>query len=251
MRVRHGGDSGPEVRLAAALLTWDSPRGDMDSTRANFSGIAWRGADGGTLWGWPDERGQIQLRPGSGRPEDCCLLPAALSLALALRRSGCDLGAVTLVIGDGFRGRMARAVAATLGCRILAPESANSKDGRNESRTAVVIETTGDPDHFRVAVERCRDWGTVLSLGGALTSAPFDYYPDVHRRALTVTHVPDRPVLCPGEEEIAERCGGLLIEAVRGIRPAPDEVLDARVLPEDASGELTIERGGWGLLRVD
>lgn len=251
MLIRHGGEPGLECRLGAALFRWDRSDGTLDLGRVAFSGLAWRDPDGRTLWGWPGEAGRIELRPADGRPEECCLLPTALALALAIRRSRCDMGAVTLVTGEGIAARIARAVAAALGCRVSAGEDWTTEGERNGPRAPVVIETTGHSSSFGLAVERCSDWGNVLSLGEALTSTPFDYYPDVHRRALTVMQVPDRPILLPGEESIAERASVLLIDALQDIRPGPCEVLEVQVFPERASGRLLIEPGGWGLLRVE
>jgi len=161
------------------------------------------------------------------------------------------MGAVALVTGGGIAALIARAVATALGCRVSAMEAGTAEGNRKGSRAPVVIETTGDSSSLALAVERCSDWGNVLSLGGALSAAPFDYYPDVHRRALTMTYVSDRPVLLPGEENIAERGIGLLLDALQGIRPVPCEVLAVQVLPEEASGRLLIEPEGWGVLQVE
>jgi hypothetical protein len=100
-------------------------------------------------------------------------------------------------------------------------------------------------------VERCLDWGLVLSLGDALGRAPFDYYPHVHRRALTLVPVSERPVLTGDEEDVADRVPGLLTEALDGLRPSPDEVLEVQVDPEGVRGRLTFESSGWGLLLVE
>lgn len=249
--IRHAGDRGPECRLGAALVRWDRTGGGPGGVRAAFSGLAWRDSGGRTLWGWPDEEGRIEVRPAEGRPGECCLLPAAMSLALALRRAGCELGARTAVLGSGVIAGIARAVAAALGGRVSAREDVAPGGEGGSPRTAVAIDTTGDPGRLGEAVQRCADWGTVLSLGGALTSASFDYYPDVHRRALKVVHVPDRPVLLPGEQDLVGRGSALLLRALRDLPAAGGSLLEARVLPEGAPGTVLVEPGGWGLLRVE
>jgi hypothetical protein len=183
-----------------------------------------------------------------------------MSLALALRRGGVDLGAPALVLGEGIAARIARSVAQALGCRVRrdAPVrepvdgvDATSEQSPESSHAPIVIETSGAPDGFGRAVARCSDWGTVLWLGQALTSAPFDYYADVHRRALRVTHVPDRPVLLAGDEEIVARGGALLLDALQGLRPDPCEVVRVLILPDDAPARLLVEAGGWGLLESE
>ncbi len=155
------------------------------------------------------------------------------------------------MIGDGFLARIAGAVALAVGCRVRKLAGRSEEETCQETRPDVVIETTGKPLNLDLATDRCRDWGRIYSLGGALTSGPLDYYAHVHRRALTVTQVPDRPVLCPGEEEIAERGAARLAEALHCIAPAPDETLGALVLPEGTPGRLVRERSGWGLLLVE
>jgi hypothetical protein len=249
VRIRHETASGPEVPLRAALLRWDAPGGGAPGV--SLAGAAWEGPDGAIFWGWPDDAGQVQLRPGSGSPEVCCILPPALSLALALRRSGSELGTHALVIGEGFLARVARAVASTVGFRVGTQPGGGEEIPVVGAPPDVVIETTGQLGNLNRAVERCRDWGRVFSMAGALTSVRLDYYPHVHRRALTVAYVPDRPVLRPNEEEIAEGGAALLAQALCGIAPSRDEALDARVLPEETPGRLARERSGWGLLMVE
>jgi threonine dehydrogenase-like Zn-dependent dehydrogenase len=161
------------------------------------------------------------------------------------------MGARTLVVGEGFLARVARAVALSVGCRVAAVPGRGEETPVERGRPDIVIETTGERSNLDRAVERCRDWGKVFSMAGALTSLSLDYYSHVHRRALTMAHVSERPVLLPGEEDHAERCAALLAEALRGITPSQDEVLEARVLPGETPGCLARERSGWGLLRVE
>ena len=251
LKIRHGGITESDGRLRAALLRRERSAGGANRSRVSLSGLAFQDVEGRILWGWPDASGRIRMRPGDERPEVSCLLPAALSLALALRRSDCDLGAQALVLGDGFAARMAGAVAAAVGCRVLAAGTIQG-DGRGPApRPAIVVETSGEPQRLAEAVERCRDWGLVLSLGDALGQAPFDYYAHVHRRALTLVQVPDCPVPTGEEEDLVERVPGLLAAALGGLRPAPEEVLEAEVLPEGAVGRAEFERSGWGLLLVE
>jgi len=248
VEIRDAPSSGPDCRLRAALLRWDAPGGAPPG--AAVAGAAWEGPGGAVYWGWPDKAGQIQLRPGPGDPEVCSLLPPALSMALAFRRSGADLGVRAHVIGGGFLSRLAGAVALAVGCRLRLETGRNKEETARTSLWDLVIETTGDPGELDRAVALCRDWGTILSLGGGLMSGPMNYYAHVHRRALNLTHVPDRPVLCPGDEEIAERGAPVLAAALRGIAPAREEESRARVLPEGRSARLVRERSGWGLLTV-
>ncbi len=248
VRIRDDAGAGPDCRLRAALLRWDAPGGGAPG--AALAGAAWEGPDGAVYWGWPDGEGRIQLRPGPDRPEVCSLLPPALSLALAFRRSGAEPGLRAQVIGAGFLSRLAGAVAQSVGCRVRVMAGRSEEDTSPRARPDVVMETTGDPIELARATTLCRDWGTIFSLGGALTSGRFDYYAHVHRRALNVTLVPDRPVLCPGEDEIAERGAARLAAALRGLAPAGDEELTARVLPEGTPGRVVRERDGWGVLQV-
>jgi hypothetical protein len=249
VRFRHGAVTGPEGRLRAALLRVN-PAGEADSG-ATLVGAGWQGQDGATSWGWPDGEGQMRLWPGTDRPQVCSLLPPALSLALAFRRSGTDLGARVLVIGDGFLARIARAAASAVGLNIREPAVRDEQTVDEGVRPDVVIEATGEPRNLDRAVERCAAWGRVYSLGGALVTGPLDYYPHVHCRALTVTHVPDRPILLAGEEPIVERGAVRLAEFVREIAPAPEETVATSVLPEGTPARLALERSGWGLLLLD
>jgi threonine dehydrogenase-like Zn-dependent dehydrogenase len=216
-----------------------------------IAGIAWEGPGGAILWGWPDDEGRVLLRQGSDRAEVCSVLPPALSLALAFRRSGAEPGTRALVIGDGFAARYARAVASTVGCRVRWLPAGRQEDTDPKGRPDVVVEASGGPQNLAWGIQRCRDWGTIYSVGGALASVPLDYYTQVHRRALTVTHVPELPVLRAEEEEIVERGAAALMIALRGITPESEEVWEATVQPEGARGRLSRERSGWGLLRVD
>ena len=247
--IRHDTVSGPECRLRAALLRWDpSVKGEAGGALA---GAAWEGPDGRIYWGWPDEAGRIGLRAAPDRPEVCSVLPPALSLALAFRRSGAEMGGHALVVGEGFLSRVARVVVLAAGCRVSAPSGRNQGGSRVEQRPDIVIETTGQPENLEWAIERCRDWGMVFSAGGALTSAPLDYYPHVHQRALAVAHVPAHPMLHPGEEALADRTAEILAATLRGLSPSGDEVQGARILPEGTAGRLERERSGWGLLVVE
>lgn len=241
VRIRHETVSGPECRLLAALLRCNGPSGGIPG--GQLAGAAWEGPDGATYWGWPDGAGTARLRPGSARPEVCVILPAALAQALALRRSRIEPGARALVIGNGFLARVARAVAHVSGCRIEATEMAAGAD--------IVIETTGEPQNLDRAAALCRPWGRIYSLGGGLASGPFDYYPQVHSRALTLVQVPDRPILLAGEDEMVERGAPRLVEVLDGIVPAPEQILEAMVLPAGARARVARESSGWGLLRVE
>src|SRR5436309_9520695 len=122
--LRDEAASGPECHLRAAVLRFNVNGGEAQA--AIVAGAAWEGPDGTTYWGWPDGEGRIRLRAGPAGPEVCSVLPPALSLALALRRGGTDLGARALVIGDGFLARIARAVVSAAGCRV------RELAGRNE-----------------------------------------------------------------------------------------------------------------------
>ena len=252
VRVRYEGPPVAECRLRAALLRWEPPGGGAsDAARAVIAGAACEGAEGAVLWGWPDEEGRVLLRPGSDRAEFCSVLPPALSLALAFRRGGAEPGTRALVIGDGFAAHYARAVASTVGCRVRWLPVGGDESGGAMVRPDIVVEASGDPRNLAWGIQVCRDWGTVYSLGGALASGALDYYTHVHRRALIVTHVPERPVLLPGEEEIIGRGFAGLTHALRGITPASEERLEVLVWPEGAPGRLARERSGWGLLLVD
>lgn len=249
VRIRHEGISGPECRLRAALVRWEEP--EDPTRRVDLVGAAWEAPGGAISWGWPDVEGRFELRPGPDRPEVCSVLPPALSLALAFRRSGVELGECALVLGDGFLARLACAVASAVGYRVVQASEASGEEAGDPTRADVVIETTAVPTRLEWAAARCRDWGRVYALGGALTSVPLNYYAHVHRRALTLTQVPDRPVFCAGEAEIATRGTDRLAEAVRGIRPERVEILDAQVSPDGSSARLERERSGWGLLLVE
>jgi hypothetical protein len=238
--------------LRAALVSWDRPgNGDPEEARAALAGLAWEGPDCTIFWGWPDDHGRVELRPGNDCPEVCSVLPPALSLALSLRRSGAELGSPALVIGDGFLARIARAVAVTVGFRVATLTGRSDVEAYAGTHPHVVIETTGERRNIDWALESSRDWGRVFSMSESLMRFPLNYYTHVHRRALTLTHVPGRPLLCAGEEEIVERGAALLAGPLRGITPALDESLDARVLPEGVTGRLARERSGWGLLLVE
>lgn len=59
---------------------------------------------------------------------------------------------------------------------------------------AVVIETTGNPEAVRAALERVADLGTVVLAGPPQPApAPLDLYSDVHVRGLTLVGVPAPP----------------------------------------------------------
>src|SRR5437867_4432398 len=249
VRIRHEGISGPECRLRAALVRWEEP--EDPTRRVALVGVAWEAPGGAISWGWPDVAGRFELRTGPDRPEVCSVLPPALSLALAFRRSGVELGERALVLGDGFLARLACAVASAVGYRVIQASEAGGLDAIDATRADVVIETTGTSTHLEWAAERCRDWGKVYSMGGALTSVPLNYYTHVHQRALTLTQVPDCPVFCPGEEEVATRATARLSDAVAGVRPERVELLDAQVLPDGFSGHLEREQSGWGLLLIE
>jgi hypothetical protein len=241
VRLRHETVSGPECRLRAALLRCNGAPGGAAGPQV--AGAAWESPDGDTYWGWPDGAGSVRLWPASARPDVCVMLPTALALALALRRSGTEPGARALVIGEGFLARVARAVASAAGCRVEAADAASGPD--------VVIETTGESQNLDRAAALCRPWGRIYSLGGGLASGPFDYYPQVHSRALTLARVPDHPVLLAGEAEIVERGAARLTDALGGIAPAAEETLEALVLPAGARARVARERSGWSLLLVE
>ena len=249
VRIRHEWISGPECRLRAALVRWEEP--EDPTRRVALVGVAWEAPGGAISWGWPDVAGRFELRTGPDRPEVCSVLPPALSLALAFRRGGVELGERALILGDGFLARLACAVASAVGYRVVQTSEPGGHDAGDSMRADVVIETTAVPNRLEWATTRCRDWGRVYSLGGGLTSVPLNYYAHVHRRALTLTQVPDRPVLCAGEEEIVTRGTARLADAVRGIRPEGVEILDAQMFPDGSSGRLERERSGWGLLLVE
>lgn len=68
-----------------------------------------------------------------------------------------------------------------------------------EARPGVVVETTGQADAIRAALEHVADLGTVV-LAGPLGPGPIalDLYADLHLRGLTVVAVPPQPA---GEAE--------------------------------------------------
>ncbi|MFQ5890743.1 MAG: hypothetical protein ACE5JR_11905 [Gemmatimonadota bacterium] len=213
-----------------------------------LSGLAWEGPDGGTLWGWPDDRGRVELRASQESPVLCCLLPLALSLALALRRGRIEFGARALVTGEGIVSRIAGAVAALLGCRVT--YSANPLDAEPERpRPELILCVTEETRVVEWALSRCRDWGHVYSIGSGLTSGPLDYYHDIHRRALTLHRVPCRPVLRPEEIGAAQRGLPGLAGALRDVHP--DQHV-GRLPPEKLSDapawSLPPGPAGWSLL---
>jgi hypothetical protein len=243
-----GADTGH--RLRSALLRWErSSDGGSGRSSATIAGAAWERPGGGVLWGWPDDEGRVLLREGSDR-ELCSVLPPALSLALAIRRGGVEPGLRALVIGDGFAARYARAVTSALGLRVQSLAGPIG-DALPEPSPEVLVETSGNANYLAWVLQVAPDRGTVYSAGGALTSAPLDYYTHVHRRALALTHVPERPVLRPEEEEIVERGAAVLETALRGITPVRDDEVEASVWPEAWSGPLVLERSGWGMILVD
>jgi threonine dehydrogenase-like Zn-dependent dehydrogenase len=249
VRIRHEGADDPGCRMRAALLRWGTRHdGTADPT---IVGISWQEPGGGILWGWPDETGRVLLRRGTDRAEVCSVLPPALSLALAFRRGGSEPGTRTLVIGSGFAARYAAAVASAVGCRVRSVEDPGEESAALAGRPDVLIEASGDPRNLEWAVRFCRDWGTVYSVGGALTTGPLDYYTHVHRRALAVIHVPERPLPNPQELEVVERGSALLASALQGITPEPGVVMQASAWPEGTPGRVLREPGGWGLLLVD
>jgi len=197
-----------------------------------------------------DTAGGLAKRIAGGEAFDVVVLPPALSLALAFRRGGTEPGMRALVIGDGFAARYARAVAFTVGCRVQSL-AAREEEAPGNRRPDILIETSGDPQNLEWALRTCPDWGTVYSVGGALTSSPLDYYAHVHRRALALTHVPERPAPLQGEEQILERGATQLASVLAGITPDQDEELKAGVQADEWSVRLRRERGGWALLRVD
>src|SRR6266571_7432059 len=159
VRIRDDAGAGPDCRLRAALLRWDAPGGGAPG--AALAGAAWEGPDGAVYWGWPDGEGRIQLRPGPDRPEVCSLLPPALSLALALRRSGAEPGVRAHVIGGGFLSRLAVAVALSVGCRVRVMAGRSEEDTSPRARPDVVMETTAAPIDIARATTPCHDWGTI------------------------------------------------------------------------------------------
>lgn len=245
---RHQGVAGSGHRLVGALLR---DGGDGAARRpAAVIGTAWRDPAGAIVWGWPDDDGGTPLRPAPEGSWKACLLPPALSLVLAMRRRGTDLGARALVLGEGIKARLALAVAVTLGCRgslWSEPSDVVMPGGR---KPEIVIETTGDAAQLDRALACCRDWGVVYSMGGGLASGPQDYYQHVHRRALTVFHVPECPVMLPGEAAIAARGVDLLMAAVEGIAIATGEWVPAVVQPGECPARLYRERGPWSVLEV-
>ena len=216
-----------------------------------LAGVAWDGPGGGTHWGWPDGEGRVERRHSDALPEVCVALPPAIALALALRGDGVDPGSRCLVVGPGYLGRLALAVATRLGCRargIAAPAADRSIEG---PRPDIVIETTGGPGSLSWSLAQCRDWGAVFSCGAATTAEPLDYYADVHRRALRLHQVPPRPWLRPGEDAIVDRGVPLLVEALQDLRSEGGDRPALQGLPPEENGVAIRERpGGWCLVRA-
>lgn len=246
LRVEPGEE--PPLRPRAALARW-SPAGPDDATRGEVTlhGIAWDRAGEGSRWGWPSVDGRIEVRESAADPIVCSVLPPALSLALAIRRTRVEFGARALVLGGGFPADLAGAVAAHLGCRVrIAAEPAADPPSLEGDPYDLVIETLGEPRALARALAACKDYGTVCSMGAAMGRGPLDSYRHVHRRALTLIHVPMPPRPGPGDEEIIERGVPGLARALGGIAPARDEVFELRCVPGGERGQLVRERGsGW------
>jgi threonine dehydrogenase-like Zn-dependent dehydrogenase len=170
---------------------------------------------------------------------------------MALRDSDLEPGSRCLVVGQGYGGRLAAAVATTLGCRVQdvpVPADAPAPAG---PRPDIVIESTGAPGALAWSLAQCRDWGAVYACGARPTSESLDYYADVHRRALRLHQVPIRPWLRPGEASLVDRGTPLLTEALRDLRVEPG---GRPSLPDPGAGEggvvIREHPGGWCLFRT-
>ncbi len=243
---------GPTCRLMSALVRFGPrPAGTPDRSSVSLAGAAWRGERGNTLWGWPDEAGEVGLRESVEPFAACASLPPALSLALSLRRAKVGIGARGVIVGSGTMSRIARAVAAGCGCRLGPDGIGGMAATAGGAEPDLVIVATDDAEALKRALTACRSWGDVFSFGDALRSGPLDYYSEIHRRALAVHSVPLQPRLLPGEKEIVERGASNLARALAGTpRPAGPTVpaTDRRGV---SLGEVaTDEDTAWGLLET-
>lgn len=212
-------------------------------------GAAWTDDAGQAHWGWPGVDAVTLLHPAPGGDWRCCLLPPALSLALCMRRCGTDLGLHAAVLGNGVAAGLATAVAEALGCRMSQPAEGPASGGPPLGSAPIVIETSGERSHLETALALCADWGVVYSMAGGLSSSPVDYYTHVHRRALTVCHVPDHPASGPGDEARIERGAAILVPALQRCIPGETGAGDTAVV-QPGHRPARLLRDGSGLCLV-
>ena len=180
LRVEEAG-----ARLEAVLLA----PGSAGSDRSRLLGAAWRDAQGGVRFGWPMEPGRTFDGLTDAAAPAAVLLPAALALVAALRRAGPGLGSRCLVSGEGLAARLARAVAADFGLR----DASASGEAAAGTRPALVVLTGSGGSDLEDDLRRVEDGGRVIALGAPDGAPAIDFYPDVHRRGLSLDLVPWRP----------------------------------------------------------
>jgi hypothetical protein len=121
-------------------------------------------------------------------PRHAVLLPAAMAILAGLRRAGIEMGERCLVPGDGLATALGRAAAADCGGRIL---ERVEETGRDAVRPLLAIAV--DPARLPGVLAAVADGGRVVTLAEPSRLPAIDFYPDVHRRGLTLVIVPPRP----------------------------------------------------------
>ena len=93
--------------------------------------------------------------------------------------------------------------------------------GHDGERPSAVVDTTGDPDLIRAALERVSDLGTVVLAGEALgRTLDLDLYSSVHKRGLVLAgvapplHGVDVAAVPDIDDEDMAFCRDVLVEAV-------------------------------------
>jgi hypothetical protein len=147
-------------------------------------------------------------RLAAGRDPTAVAAGAFLGVAREAGAVGARARGTVEVVGNGLIGAYVR--------RLVALHDRSDGD-----RPSVVVDTTGNPDLIRAALERVSDLGTVVLAGEAAgRTLDLDLYSSVHKRGLVLAgvapplHGVDVEALPDVDHEDLEFCRDVLAEAV-------------------------------------
>ena len=238
-RLRLAPDGPGTIRIdradgAVEAVLLSIPSAPTPRRGARILAAAWVDPKGSVLWGWPEADDGLAGLETSARPSEAVLLAPALSIAATLRRVPSDFGGRFVLVGSGLSAALLREVALDFGLRPA------SRPGAGE-RSPLVLLASVSGAGLEEAFQAAADGGRVVALGETDELPAVDFYPNVHRRGLTLHLVPPAPD--DSARDLWERGRGRLeaivaaaVAACRGAESGADPVRPGWVADLTAPG---------------